>query len=848
MVRIAWRDLTGSASLEETMHDLTALAEACLDQALDWLYPRECARSGTPHGPGGRPQALVVIGMGKLGARELNFSSDVDLVFAYPQQGRTQGAAAAIGSDEFFARLCRRLIKAIGETTEDGFVFRVDTRLRPDGENGPLVMSFDNMETYYQIQGREWERYAWIKARPVAGDREAGQRLIDRLHPFVYRRYLDFGTFDALRRMKRSIAAEVRAKGFQNDIKLGPGGIREVEFFGQTFQLLRGGFVPALQQPGILTVLPTLAREQYIDEAVSRRLIDAYRFLRKTEHRLQAFSDQQTHRLPGDADGRERLALSMKLESWAAFEPVLERHRIAVRQAFDGLLRAGEAAGAGDPLEEELQNVWLQHHAAAEDAVLLARAGFTETEEALRLLSDLREHSHTRALSRDGRERLNALMPRLLHAAGRTAEPHVVLKRLLHIIESIQRRTTYLALLLENPDALTHLVRLTAASGWIAGFLARHPALFDELLDPRSLYAPPEKADLQAELDHRMARLDVSDLEFEMEQLCLFKQANLLRIAAADITEALSLMKVSDRLTYLAETVLDETVSLCWDHLAGKYGSPRCVGDAGGGDKGFVVIAYGKLGGYELGYSSDLDLVFLHAGSGEMTVGEKRSIDDTTFFARLGQRVLHMLTARTAIGFLYEADMRLRPSGSSGLLVSQIEGFRHYQLNDAWTWEHQALIKARPVCGDEQLCDRFLAIRKEVLARQRCPETLKQHVRDMRSRLREQHPRDAPNGFDLKHGNGGLIDIEFLVQYLILHSAYRRPDLVRWTDTVRLLGSLAAGGILSGQSANMLRKAYLTFRSKMHRLSLQERPARVSASDYGELADGVARLCRRHLG
>jgi len=850
MIRIAWRDMAGLSDLAETMRDLTDLAEACLDGALERLFPKLCAELGTPFGRDGSPQRLTVIGMGKLGAGELNFSSDIDLIFAYPLRGETQGGEKTVSTDEFFTRLCRRLIKLIGETTADGFVFRVDTRLRPDGDNGPLVMSFDSMVDYYQVKGREWERYAWIKARAVAGDLDAGRDLIRRLNPFIYRRYLDYGTFASLRDMKENIAREVRRKSLQDNIKLGAGGIREIEFFGQIFQLLRGGVLPALQERRIETVLEILVAEGYIPEDTCRDLQAAYRSLRMVEHRLQEYSDQQTHMLPSKPLARRRLALSLGFEDWESFLGQISLHRSMVHRCFNELLQSPEEDSpsvTGSPLESALTAVWQDTMDDADAESTLAAAGYAAAGEAMRLMDHLRRHSQTRALTPEGRSRLDRLVPILLGEIGSCDNNGVVLHRILDLIQAVERRTTYLSLLLESSAARAHLVRLSAASPWIASFLAKFPALLDELLDARTLYAPPVRGDLEKELRLYLERLSDPDLELQMEALCLFKQVNVLRVAAADITGVLPLMRVSDHLSDIAEAVLNEGLNLSWEYLVQKHGKPDClIGDIPC-DRGFAMIAYGKLGGLELGYGSDLDLVFLHAGAGSGTFGSDQPIDDTTFFARVGQRVLHIMSARTALGFLYEIDMRLRPSGSSGILVSHADAFLNYQLEEAWTWEHQALLRARPIAGDPQMIDRFNMIRKDVLCQKRDPETLLGEVSDMRERLRKERDDSEGKLFNIKEGRGGIIDIEFLVQFLILRHAHRSPELIKWSDNVRQIRTLAACGILDWDTASFLRMAYLTFRSKIHRLNLQEQPAKVPEDQFGPLRIGVAKIWDRYM-
>ncbi|HHP7233899.1 MAG TPA: bifunctional [glutamate--ammonia ligase]-adenylyl-L-tyrosine phosphorylase/[glutamate--ammonia-ligase] adenylyltransferase [Desulfobacterales bacterium] len=846
MVRIAWRDLCRWADLQETMAELTALAEALIDRAVEFLHGRLVDRYGTPTASGGAEQQLVVIGMGKLGGGELNFSSDIDLIFAYPERGQTCDAADPVSNDEFFNRLCRNLLQLFGKTTPDGFVYRVDMRLRPFGENGPLVMNFDAMEQYYHYQGREWERYAWIKAREVGGDRRAGRILLERLNPFVYRRYLDFGAFESLREMKRKIELEVRRKGLQDDIKIGRGGIREIEFFGQVFQLIRGGVSPVLQQQGIETVLPEIAREKLVPEAVCGELQDAYRFLRRLEHRLQEYDDQQTHRLPSDATMRKRLAQSMDFVDESEFTEALKAHRERVHHHFSMLLGAGALEVSTHPHLQTLAAVWRQEIEPDRMQAALHAAGFEPAAEALRLLLHLRGSVKRGALGREGRRRLDRLMPQVLQSAGRSDTPLDTLERIVELIEAIGGRAAYLALLVEYPDSLDHLVRLMEASPWIARFLTRHPVLLDELLDSRTLYAPPGRPELERELSQRFEALP-DDLETRMDALRVFKQVNVLRVAAADVTEVLPLMRVSDRLSDIAEVVLEQALEMAWRHLVAKHGKPRCNIGSLCLDRGFAVIAYGKLGGLELGYGSDLDLVFIHAAAAGETAAAQNTLDNRQFFARLGQRVIHILTAHTRAGILYEADMRLRPSGSSGILVSHIDGFREYQQKSAWSWEHQALIRARPVGGDRRLQDQFRSVRSEILSASRDPHQLRRDVLDMRSRMRHELLKNDAQFFDIKQGHGGIVDIEFLVQYLVLAHAHRNPALLQWTDNVRLIQTLMETGIMDEIDAHILKHAYLVYRAVSHKRSLQEQPARVAADRFALLRRRVSEIWDHYM-
>ncbi len=852
MLRIAWRDLSGRAPLEAILSELSDLADVCIDNTLHLLHEDFSRQYGRPTAPDGRPLKMVVVGMGKLGARELNFSSDVDLILAFAQAGRTTGTEdqAAISNDDFFTRLARRLIQTLSQVLPEGFVFRVDTGLRPFGESGPLVMSFNALENYYQSQGREWERYAWIKARIVAGDRADGKALLALLQPFVYRRYLDFGVFDSLREMKNKIALEVRRQGMARDIKLGAGGIREIEFFGQFFQLIRGGVVPALQERRIMRVLALLAREGYIQAETRDRLTEAYIFLRRTEHRLQALADQQTHRLPSEPRELERLAWAMDFETRHAFEEALGAHRDFVHQQFSTLLEnEGRQTTAVDNQVDlkPFAGVWQEALDKTQAETFLAKIGFEIPSEILARLEDLRRQAHRTKISPEGFHRLDRLVPQLLQASAAAAQPDQTFKRIADILISIGRRATYLALLAENPPVLQHLIRLAGASHFIAALIARRPVLLDELLDPRTLYAPPGRNELKVDLRALVAKTPPDDLEFLIESICIFRQVNTLRVAAADVTGALPLMRVSDHLSELAEVILQEVVELAWKHLVKRHGSPAGSQEASSRATGFGVVAYGKLGGLELGYGSDLDLVFLHSAEKGFTQGRDHPIDNGQFFARLGQRVIHILTAHTRAGRIYETDMRLRPSGSSGPLVSHLEAYAKYLRDEAWTWEQQALIRARVVCGHETIRRRFDQIRREVLAQPRDRRQLRQEIVEMREKLRRQQGVAQADVFDLKQGRGGIVDIEFLVQYLILARSHQFPALTEWTDNVRLLVSLIDSGLLNAETAYFLREAYLILRAASHRLSLQNLPAKVSRERFLKPRRRVERYWRHFM-
>lgn len=838
MLRIAFRDLAGWADLGEVAAAATELADACLEAASERLYTWAVARHGRPLGESGRtPVGLVVLGLGKLGGRELNFSSDIDLVFAYAEDGETRGdgaSAQALSNHEFFVRLCQRLIGVLSETTTDGFVFRVDARLRPFGASGPLALSFDAMEQYYQAHGRDWERYALIKARVAAGDRAAGAELVERLKPFVYRRYLDYGAFEAIRSMKAMIAREVSRKGLQDDIKLGWGGIREIEFLVQTLQMIRGGREPALQEPNLLTALVRLAARGYVDAAARAELAAAYVFLRNVEHRLQMVNDAQTQTLPRDALERERIAFACGYDDWATFERALTGQRTTVQRHFSHVLSgAGDssaAAGGGG-----LAGVWLGIEDAEAAQGALRAAGYRDTAYVTALLEALREGSTYGSFSAEGRSRMDRLVPLLLAAAGASADPDITLARLIRLLEAIGRRSSYLALLIENAQVLAQLVNLCAASPWIATWIAQHPILLDELLDPRALYELPERAELEAELAERLQALE-GNLEVQMERLREFRNAHLLHVAAADIGPGLAPDQVGAYLSQLADVLLSACLELAYAMLVERHGPPG--GDARCAEPGFAVVGYGKLGSLELGYASDLDMIFLYDDvEGGVTRGP-RVIPNELLFARLGQRLIHLLTTRTPAGILYEVDMRLRPSGNAGPLVTSLAAFTRYQQTQAWTWEHQALVRARPVAGKPALRAAFEEARRAVLCRPRDEAVLRRDVREMRRRMAATHAADLEE-FDVKHGRGGIVDIEFMVQYWVMRWASAHPDVARPTDNIHILETLAGRGLIPAAWAVLLTDGYRRYLSIEQRLKLMERGTRVPHAELGDLPQAV---------
>ncbi len=843
-VRIAFRDLAGWSDLDETLADTSDLAEACIRQTVDWAHAQLVEKHGEPRNKEGVAQRLVVLGMGKLGGRELNFSSDIDLIFTYPESGMTDGDRA-LDNQQFFIRLGQLVIKMLNEVTVDGFVYRVDMRLRPFGDSGPLASNFDSLEHYYLTHGREWERYALIKARVVGGDDEAAMYLSDTLRTFVFLRYLDYGAIEELRDMKAMIDRQARARGQLENVKLGPGGIREIEFIGQSFQLVRGGRDADLQARGIRQVLATIAERELISSANVHRLLKAYSFLRRTENHIQMFADQQAHSLPDDAHARLRLAFSMGYAHWDDFKAELDRHRSAVNEQFGQVFSVEDESEADETETNAHIRIWSESPEDDVSVQLFSELGFDDFEAAGKLIEDLKESRAVRVMSEKGRKRLDRLMPRLLLEISSYDERQDLLQRFCQFVQVIAGRSVYISLLAEHEHVLGQLVKLFAASGWIVDQVTRHPILLDELMDPRSLYHPPTREQMDATLARELESIDTDDIEMVMDKLRHFKQSQVFRVAAADIMDALPIMKVSDHLSWIAEIILSHAIDRVWAYMIQRHGQPACEVEGETHFPRLGVIAYGKLGGLELGYSSDLDIVFVHdsRGSKQVTDGD-RSLENTVFFARLVQRLITMLTAFTAAGELYEVDMRLRPSGNSGLLVTSLSALEKYQVDEAWTWEHQSLIRARAVVGDEHICEEFAAIRNRILQQSRNNDELRKEVREMREKMWQEKAGKKPGRFDLKKDPGGITDIEFMVQYSVLANAHKIPPLTKYTDNIRILNMLIEAEVIDFEKGSFLIETYRTFRDELHALSLMGRDSDVGRDRYTEECDGVQQLWR----
>lgn len=784
------RDLAGLAPLAEVTETMTQLADLTVAEAVRVLRAPLLARHGEPRDAEGHVQPFVVIGMGKLGGRELNVSSDIDLIFAYPDDGDTDGPHS-IGNFEFFTKLARQLIGALSEVTGDGQVFRVDMRLRPNGDSGPLVASFDMLENYFITQGREWERYAWIKARPMTGERDEELAVISR--PFVFRKYLDFGAINAMRGLHAQIREEVARRDMANNIKLGPGGIREIEFIAQVFQLIRGGRDRSLQIHPTLAVLARLAQRGTLETQAVQELAAAYEFLRRLEHRLQYLDDAQTHNLPERAEEQALIASAVAYPDYAEMLAALDAHRAKVSRHFEAVFAERDGAG------HELDRLWTGAAHTELRAAELAERGFADPEAAARRLAELRAGARYQQMPAQVRARFDPLVPRLIEACAATPNPDVTLTRSLTLLEAISRRAAYLALLQQYPQALRKVADMMCASSWAADYLTRHPLLLDELLDPRALEAAPDWAHFQNDLAASLDAIE-PDTERQMDLMREAHHSQVFRLLTQDLAGLLTVERLADHLSKLADIMLELAIVTVWRKLRQRHReTPR-----------FAVISYGKLGGKELGYASDLDIVFLF---------DDDEPNAREIYSRLAQRINTWLATSTPAGTLFETDLRLRPNGDAGQLVSTLAAFRRYQMEEAWVWEHQALTRARFSAGDAEIGAAFEAIRVDVLRSPRDLAKLRDEVLAMRQKMIDNHVNRS-GLFDLKHDRGGLIDVEFIVQFLVLGHSHQHAQLTGNLGNIALLGIAGELELIPADLARQVRDAYREYRRLQHGLRL----------------------------
>ncbi len=831
------RDLAGKADLAEVVSTVTALAEFTLQTHVGALTEELIARHGTPVGEeSGRRQELIILGMGKLGGCELNVSSDIDLIFVYPEDGDTQTTNAeqkSLSNHEFFIRLGKKLINAVADITEDGFTFRVDMALRPNGGSGPLVASFAMVEEYLIVQGREWERYAWVKARALTGQADDIATLDAIIQPFVYRRYLDFGAIEAMRGMHAQIRAEVlrqetRHPERSHNVKLGRGGIREIEFLSQVFQLIRGGRDAELRDRSTRNTLRTLAAKQLLDASVVEQLLEAYTFLRDLEHRLQYLDDAQTHTLPANEADRLTIANMMGFADIATLLAELDARRTLVAAQFDAIFSdksngKSEGSDSDNSSQADIQAALNQGEGPEAIQPYLASLGFEDPPVAAQRLLSSWQSPRLQSLPQASRNRILVLVTSALPVIAALVGAQLpTLNRLLDFLEAIARRAAYLALLTEYPHTLVRVIRMMHASDWAAKYLSQHPIVLDELLDDRTLKMAPDWPGFAAELQRQLDDTP-GDTERQMDTLREMHHAQLMRLLAQDLEGELTVERLADHLSALADILVGATIRAVWQSIANRHrDTPR-----------FSVIAYGKLGGKELGYASDLDVIFLYDDDDQ---------EAPALYAKLAQRFITWMTTHTSAGILFDVDIALRPDGASGLLVRSVASFEKYQTESAWLWEHQALTRARFCAGDAEIGERFEAIRDAVLRQPRDEQKLKQEVQSMRQKMHDGHPNRSAL-FDLKHDAGGMIDIEFMVQYLILCHAARYPELIADIGNIALLNLCGKLTLIDATLAVQVADAYRIYRRLQHQIRLQGADkARVEPESIAQQAEAVKQL------
>ncbi len=834
------RDLSGKADLSEVMETMTCFAEFTIQTLLKDLYAEMVDTHGMPIGAqSGKEQRMIVLGMGKLGSRELNVSSDIDLIFVYPENGDTvstrEGRQRLLSNQEFFIRLGRRLNAAIAEIAEDGFVFRVDMELRPNGRSGPLATSLNMVEQYFIVQGREWERYAWIKARAITGNPEDIEALQKIVFPFVYRKYLDFSVIESIRSMHQQIRADVirREKLHPervNDVKLGKGGIREIEFLAQMFQLIRGGREPALQDKSTRKILKMLPEKRLMDEETVNKLLESYTFLRNIEHRIQYLEDAQTHSIPNNEEDRLLIAKAAGMASVDDLMYALKTHRDFVSDQFEAIF--GEKSEALDPekiIMPPLVSSQTDDELTAVLKTKLDAIAFSEAEDAAKRLLAFWRSGRIQSLSDTYRAKtialINNVMSDLLEYAH---QPLVTLERLLNFLESIAKRTSYISLLSEFPVATSRLMHMLDTSDWAAQYLTRHPILLDELLDARTLMERPDWDEFIQDLNAQL-EANRGNTEQLMDVLREAHHAQQFRLLAQDLNGELTVEELADDLSRLADIMAEATLREVWLSMNKRHREvPK-----------FAIIAYGKLGGKELGYASDLDIVFLYDDDDQMA---------PMLYARLAQRFITWMTSPTSAGTLFDIDIALRPDGASGLMVSSFDAFERYQEKSAWPWEHQALTRARFCCGDASIGERFEALRDRILRRERDPENLKTEIVKMRRRILDAHPNHS-NLFDIKHDAGGMMDIEFIVQYLVLEYAITYPELTGNLGNIALLKMCDRLGLFSEVSGETVAAIYRHFRRLQHQIRMQgASEAKIALGAVEGEADEVRKLWKEVFG
>ena len=830
MFRWIWQDANQLTDVVTLTQELSDFADICVQVAKDFARIPLVAKHGEPMGYNGKVQDLIVVAMGKHGAQELNLSSDIDLIFAFDEQGQTNGRKC-IEVQQFCILWGQKLIYLLDHITADGFVFRVDMRLRPWGDGSALAISHVALEKYLSQHGREWERYAWIKARIITGGQE-GSELLQMTRPFVFRKYVDYTAFEAMRDMKAMIEREVQRRNIEDNIKLGAGGIREVEFIVQVFQLIYGGSKLELQDRQCLVSLRHLGEAELLEPQAVLDLEDAYLFLRRVEHAIQALNDQQSQALPTEPELRARISDTLGFADWDSFMQTLNEKRAKVIYQFEHLIKENEP----DSLLENYSQLEKQLDAVLDD-------------QAKNLVHEFWYGHATKKLTAKALQRLKTFWPHLIEAVLQSKKPQMALMRLMPLVESVLRRSVYLVMLIESKGALQRLVKMATVSPWICEELTQYPVLLDEFLSMD--FELPKRSDLEDSLRQQLLRIELDEVEDLMRVLRLFKKSNVLTVAASDVLAESHLMKVSDALTDIAEVTANAALQLAYQMIVKKHGYPldsegqRC----GLEHNAFAIIGYGKVGGIELGYGSDLDVVFIHNMDEQADTDGIKPISGFEFAMRVARKFVSLMTTQTLDGRVYDVDTRLRPSGDAGLLVTSLRAFEHYQLKSAWLWEHQALVRARSIAGDQDLRDKFEVLRCKILTQPRDEAYVRSEVLKMRQKMKDHlgsSKEQKKDGiFHLKQDAGGIVDIEFMAQYAVLAWSGSNPDLAHYSDNVRILEDAAKTGCLSSDDATALIQAYLRERAESHRLALANQSMQVNAADWYDTREVVCKLWQR---
>ncbi|MDM1721963.1 bifunctional [glutamate--ammonia ligase]-adenylyl-L-tyrosine phosphorylase/[glutamate--ammonia-ligase] adenylyltransferase [Acinetobacter towneri] len=830
MFRWIWQDANQLTDVVTLTQELSDFADICVQVAKDFARIPLVAKHGEPMGYNGKVQDLIVVAMGKHGAQELNLSSDIDLIFAFDEQGETNGRKC-IEVQQFCILWGQKLIYLLDHITADGFVFRVDMRLRPWGDGSALAISHVALEKYLSQHGREWERYAWIKARIITGGQE-GYELLEMTRPFVFRKYVDYTAFEAMREMKAMIEREVQRRNIEDNIKLGAGGIREVEFIVQVFQLIYGGSKLELQDRQCLVSLRHLGEAELLEPQAVLDLEDAYLFLRRVEHAIQALNDQQSQALPTEPELRARISDTLGFADWDSFMQTLNEKRVKVIYQFEHLIKENEP----DSLLENYSQLEKQLDAVLDD-------------QAKNLVHEFWYGHGIKKLTAKALQRLKTFWPHLIEAVLQSENPQMALMRLMPLVESVLRRTVYLVMLIESKGALQRLVKMATVSPWICEELTQYPVLLDEFLSMD--FELPKRSDLEDSLRQQLLRIELDEVEDLMRVLRLFKKSNVLTVAASDVLAESHLMKVSDALTDIAEVTANAALQLAYQMIVKKHGYPldsegqRC----GLEHNAFAIIGYGKVGGIELGYGSDLDVVFIHNMDEQADTDGIKPISGFEFAMRVARKFVSLMTTQTLDGRVYDVDTRLRPSGDAGLLVTSLRAFEQYQLKSAWLWEHQALVRARSIAGEQCLRDKFEVLRCQILTQPRDEAYVRSEVLKMRQKMKDHlgsSKEQKKDGiFHLKQDAGGIVDIEFMAQYAVLAWSGSNPDLAHYSDNVRILEDAAKTGCLSSDDATALIQAYLRERAESHRLALANQSMQVNAADWYDTREVVCKLWQR---